>query len=47
LNVSAVAERSAASHARDVSGASVVTTPSIVAMSGAIIPDPFAMPPTV
>ena len=38
---------SAALHASEVSGASVVMTPSIVAMLGAIMPLPLAMPPTV
>ena len=47
LKVRAVAARSAASHAPGLSGASVVTNASIVAMFGWIIPEPLAMPPTV
>ena len=47
LNVRSVANRRAALQASEVSGASVVMTPSIVAMLGAIMPLPFAMPPTV
>ena len=47
LKVVPTAERSAASQAALVSGASVVMTASIVAMLGAIMPLPFAMPPTV
>ena len=47
LNDVATAPRSAVSHARALSGASVVMKASIVAMSGRIMPLPFAMPPTV
>ena len=46
LKVVATAVLSAASQASFVSGASVVSTASIVAMFCAIIPLPFAMPPT-
>ena len=47
LKVVSHAARSAVSHASLLSGASVVTTASIVAMFGAIIPLPLAIPPTV
>ncbi len=47
LKVNSTACRSAASQASLVSGASVVMTASIVAMFGAIMPLPLAMPPTV
>ena len=46
-NVTAVAARSARSAVAASSSASVVTTTSIVARLGAIIPAPFAKPPTV
>ena len=40
------AERSAASHAAVSATASVVSTTSMVAMAGAIMPEPLAKPPT-
>ena len=48
LNVRADRRRAARRrHASAVSGASVVTKASIVAMFGWIMPEPLAMPPTV
>ena len=47
LNVRATTAESAACASGADTGASVVSTAIIVAMSGMIMPDPFAMPPTV
>ena len=47
LNVSSTASRSARSSSGCGTAASVVTNPSIVAIIGSIIPEPFAMPPIV
>ena len=45
LNVSLTASRSARSSSPFGTAASVVTKPSIVAIIGSIIPEPFAIPP--
>ncbi len=45
LKVSLTASRSARSSSGGATAASVVTNPSIVAIIGSIMPDPFAMPP--
>jgi hypothetical protein len=46
LNVSFTMGRKSASAKPGAIGASVVTNPNIVAMSGWIMPEPLAMPPT-
>jgi hypothetical protein len=46
LNVTSVTAASARCSSAGSTAASVVTTASIVAISGSIMPDPFAMPPT-
>jgi hypothetical protein len=47
LKVSSTACRRARSSSGCGTAASVVTNPSIVAIIGSIIPEPFAMPPIV
>ena len=47
LNVSSATRRSARCSTSGATRASVVRKPSIVAMRGSIMPEPFAMPPTL